>query len=62
MLELVQAGGWLMFPIILCSILALAIIGERLWTLQTRKVIPQKLMTGIWNLLAKRSANRTTYY
>ncbi len=51
MLELVQAGGWLMYPILLCSALAMGIIGERLWTLQRRKVIPEKLMTGIWNLL-----------
>ncbi|MDJ0832330.1 MAG: MotA/TolQ/ExbB proton channel family protein [Gammaproteobacteria bacterium] len=51
MLELVQAGGWLMLPILLCSAIAMAIIGERLWTLQTRKVIPEKLMTGIWKLL-----------
>ena len=53
MLELVQAGGWLMFPILLCSVIAAAIIVERLWTLQQRKVIPDKLMTGIWNLLSK---------
>lgn len=52
-LELVQAGGWLMFPILLCSVIAAAIIVERLWTLRTRKVIPDKLMTGIWNLLNK---------
>ena len=38
MLELVQAGGWLMLPILLCSVIAAAIIVERLWTLQTRKV------------------------
>ena len=53
MLELVQAGGWLMYPILLSSIIAAGIIAERLWTLQTRKVIPEKLMTGIWNLLSK---------
>ena len=53
MLELVQAGGWLMFPIVLCSIIAAAIVAERLWTLQTRKVIPEKLMTGIYHLLSK---------
>ena len=40
-----------MYPILLCSALAMGIIGERLWTLQRRKVIPDKLMTGIWNLL-----------
>ena len=42
-----------MYPILLSSIIAAAIIAERLWTLQTRKVIPEKLMTGIWNLLSK---------
>ncbi len=51
MYELVQAGGWLMVPILLCSVLALAIITERLWTLRQKKVIPTKLVTGIWNLL-----------
>ena len=42
-----------MYPILLSSIIAAGIIAERLWTLQTRKVIPEKLMTGIWNLLSK---------
>ena len=31
MLEIIIAGGWLMAPIILCSILSLTIIAERLW-------------------------------
>ncbi len=52
MLELVQAGGWLMYPIMLCSAIAMGIIAERLWTLQRRKVIPEKLMNGIWTLLS----------
>ena len=28
-MELVKAGGWLMLPIIACSVVALAIIAER---------------------------------
>ncbi len=51
MLELVQAGGWLMYPILLSSVIAFAIIAERLWTLQRKKVIPEKLMPAIWKLL-----------
>jgi biopolymer transport protein ExbB len=51
--ELVQAGGWLMIPILLCSVIAVAIVVERMWTLQQKKVIPEKLLTGIWNLLSK---------
>ncbi len=53
MYELVQAGGWLMIPILLCSVIALAIVSERMWTLRKKKVIPAKLVTGIWNLLDK---------
>jgi biopolymer transport protein ExbB len=51
--ELVQAGGWLMIPILLCSVIAAAIVAERMWTLRHKKVIPEKLLTGIWNLLSK---------
>ena len=48
MFEIVKSGGWLMAPIILCSIVALAIIGERLWALQRRRVIPKHLVAQIW--------------
>jgi len=36
--EIVTAGGWLMLPIIACSIIALAIIAERFYTLRENKV------------------------
>ncbi|MGD2172647.1 MAG: MotA/TolQ/ExbB proton channel family protein [Gammaproteobacteria bacterium] len=55
MYELVQAGGWLMIPILLCSVVAAAIIIERTWTLRKKKVIPEKLLTGIWKLLSNES-------
>jgi len=47
--EIVKAGGWLMVPIILCSIVAVAIIGERLWALQRKKIIPKHLVAQIWH-------------
>lgn len=40
-----------MIPILLCSVIATAIIAERSWTLRQKKVIPAKLVTGIWTLL-----------
>lgn len=49
MLEIVTAGGWLMLPIILSSIVAVAIIGERLWALQSKKIIPKHLVAQIWH-------------
>jgi biopolymer transport protein ExbB len=48
MLEIVQAGGWLMLPIIACSVVAAAIILERLWTLQLSRVLPRDLTTEVW--------------
>ncbi len=50
MLELVKAGGWLMVPIIVCSIVVLAIIFERLWVLQKRRVLPNNLVAKVWSL------------
>jgi len=47
MLEIVQAGGWLMLPIIACSIIAAAIILERLWTLQPKRVLPRNLTSQV---------------
>ncbi len=44
MFELIRAGGWVMWPIVLCSIAALAIIGERLWSLRRRAVCPPGLL------------------
>lgn len=49
MYELVTAGGWLMVPILLCSVIALGIIGERFWSLQSEKVAPRHLVAKVWN-------------
>lgn len=48
MLELVQSGGWLMLPLIVCSVVAFAIVCERLWSLQTARVCPNDLVPTIW--------------
>jgi biopolymer transport protein ExbB len=44
MWELVRAGGPFMAPIILCSIAAVGILLERLWTLQRKRVLPEELI------------------
>ncbi len=48
MLELVKAGGWLMVPILLCSVIAMAIIAERFWTLQRKRITPTNLVVQVW--------------
>ena len=40
MLSIIQAAGWPIWPLIACSIFALAIIFERLYALQTFKILP----------------------
>ncbi len=48
MLELVKSGGWLMVPILLCSVVAMAIIAERFWTLQRKRITPGNLVVQVW--------------
>ncbi len=48
MLEIIKSGGWLMWPIMLCSVLAMSLIGERLWTLRRSRIIPEHLVAQIW--------------
>lgn len=48
MLELFKAGGWLMFPLFICSVIAIAIIAERFWSLQSRRIAPPDLIKQIW--------------
>jgi len=47
--ELVQAGGWLMVPILLCSVISAAICVERFWTLRATQIVPKNLLVQVWN-------------
>ncbi|AOV17043.1 biopolymer transporter ExbB [Acidihalobacter aeolianus] len=47
MFEIVKAGGWVMAPIIGASILALAIILERFWSLRRTRIMPRGLLETV---------------
>ena len=57
MWELVKAGGWMMLPIILSSVVATAIIAERLWTLRKNRVAPPQLLGQVWRMVKDKQLN-----
>ena len=54
MFDLFSSGGVLMFPIVLASIMALAICLERLWFLQKDKIVPADCLSGFQDLLKRK--------
>jgi len=57
--EIVKAGGWLMAPILLCSIIAIAIIIERYWALRYSKVIPKDQLPQVWHWIKSHELDST---
>ncbi len=53
MLSIIQAAGWPIWPLIACSILALALIIERFIALKTARVAPPKLLDEAMTVSAK---------
>ena len=54
MFELIVAGGWIMAPIILCSIIGFTLVAERFWTLREKKIAPANLAEQIIKLHHKK--------
>ncbi len=57
MFELLKAGGILMVPIVACSILALAIVLERFWSLRASRVAPPQSIKELWRWIKKKELN-----
>ena len=51
MWEIILAAGWPIWPLIFASIIALAIIGERFWSLRAEIVAPSELLPEVQKLL-----------
>jgi|TARA_B110000971_G_C20034400_1_gene513319 biopolymer transport protein ExbB len=58
MLDIVITGGWLMLPILLCSVVVGAICLERWWTLRREEVIPSDLVSQLQNAQAWSNDNK----
>lgn len=59
MFELIKAGGWVMWPLLLCSVAALAIIGERFWSLQRKYVCPPNLLPQVEQWLTRNEIDKS---
>lgn len=58
MFEILKSGGLLVWPIVACSIIALAIICERLWSLRAGSVQPAGLLQQIREGIESRNLDR----
>jgi biopolymer transport protein ExbB len=61
MFDLIIKGGIFMYPIIFCSIVALAIFLERLWVLRRKNIIPQDSVTNVEGLLKKQKISEAVF-
>ena len=49
MIDYLTAGGWFMLPLLICSVLLISIVIERIWFLQKRLVSPEGLLRTFIN-------------
>ncbi len=61
MIDLIAKGGIFMYPLICCSVVALAVFLERLWVLRRRYIIPEEFIRTVEELLKKQKLSETIY-
>ena len=58
MLEFIEKGGVFMYPIIICSVLSLAIFLERVWSLRRNQNIPPAFLQEMTQLLKENNVRK----
>ena len=58
MLEFIVKGGVFMYPIIVCSVLSLAIFLERVWSLRRKRNLPPAFLQEITELLRENNIRK----
>ena len=59
MWEIIQAAGWPIWPLILTSIIGVAIILERFWSLRNSQIIPEGLMVEIKTMIKQNNLDNS---
>jgi biopolymer transport protein ExbB len=62
MIDFFTKGGIFMYPILLCSITALAIFIERLWNLRRAQVIPRDLVSNVEDLIRREKIHEAAMF
>jgi biopolymer transport protein ExbB len=60
--EIIKAAGWPIWPLIIASVVALAIIGERFWALRRDIVAPSNLLPEVQKWLGQGGVTKETLY
>lgn len=58
MWDVIQAAGWPIWPLVFASIIALAIIIERLWALRSETIAPKNLLNEVKVLIDQKEVNK----
>jgi len=58
-IDLFLAGGIMMWPILLCSLLVVGISLERFWTLNPAKLAPKTLLAQVWSWVKNNQLDAT---
>ena len=61
MIDLIVKGGVFMYPIIFCSIVALAVLFERLWVLRRNHILPEEFIRSVEELLKKQKISEAIF-
>ncbi|RJR47640.1 MAG: MotA/TolQ/ExbB proton channel family protein [Desulfobacteraceae bacterium] len=61
MIELIVRGGVFMYPIIFCSVVALAVFIERIWILRRRNIIPNDFVRSVEDLVKKKKLSEAVF-
>lgn len=48
MIDIFLAGGFMMWPILICSFIVVGVTAERYWTLNPAKIAPKTLLAQVW--------------
>lgn len=51
--SIIQAAGWPIWPLLLCSVVALALIIERFTSLRSSRILPPRLLEDVLNVSAQ---------